>query len=56
MNAAERARTYAMLADSTRRWVSVMDTKARFMVAVNGALLTFMWTGARLGELLALAR
>ncbi len=26
------------------------------MVAVNGALLTFMWTGARLGELLALAR
>ena len=56
MNAAERARTYAMLADSTRRWVSVMDTKAGFMFAVNGALLTFMWTAARLGEVLALAR
>src|SRR3954470_12802737 len=56
MDAAERARTYAALADSTRRWVSVMDTKAGFMFAVNGALLTFMWTAARLGEVLALAR
>jgi hypothetical protein len=56
MDAAERARTYATLADSTRRWVSVMDTKAGFMFAVNGALLTFMWTAARLGEVLALAR
>ena len=56
MDAAERARTYATLADSTRRWVSVMDMKAGFMFAVNGALLTFMWTAARLGEVLALAR
>ena len=56
MDAAERARTYATLADSTRRWVAVMDTKAGFMFAVNGALLTFMWTAARLGEVLALAR
>ena len=56
MVAAERARTYATLADSTRRWVAVMDTKAGFMFAVNGALLTFMWTAARLGEVLALAR
>jgi len=55
MVAAERARTYATLADSTRRWVAVMDTKAGFMFAVNGALLTFMWTAARLGEVLALA-
>jgi len=56
MVAAERARTYATLADSTRRWVAVMDTKAGFMFAVHGALLTFMWTAARLGEVLALAR
>ena len=50
MDAAERARIYAAFADSTRRWVSVMDTKAGFLFAVNGALLTFMWIGANLGD------
>jgi hypothetical protein len=50
MDPTERARTYAAFADATRRWVSVMDTKAGFLFAVNGALLTFMWIGARLGD------
>jgi hypothetical protein len=56
MNAVERARIYAALADATRRWVSVMDTKAGFLFAANGALLTFMWIGARVGEFQPVAR
>ncbi|MEO8536712.1 MAG: hypothetical protein ABI533_04240 [Betaproteobacteria bacterium] len=50
MEPAERARTYAALAESTRRWVVVMDGKAGFLFTVNGALLTFMWIGARLTD------
>lgn len=50
MEPAERAQIYAALADSTRRLVSLMDGKAGFLFAANGALLTFMWIGARLGD------
>jgi hypothetical protein len=50
MEPAERAQTYAALAESTRRLVGLMDGKAGFLFAVNGALLTFMWIGARLGD------
>jgi len=46
----ERAQAYAALAESTRRLVGLMDGKAGFLFAVNGALLTFMWIGARLGD------
>ena len=56
MEPAERARTYAAYADSTRRWISVMDTKAGFLFAVNGALLTFMWIGARLADVVLAAQ
>lgn len=56
MDVAERARIYGALADATRRWVSVMDTKAGFLFAANGALLTFMWIGARVGDVQPAAR
>jgi len=56
MEPSERARIYASFADATRRLVSVMDTKAGFLFAANGALLTFMWIGARLGEVVLAAR
>jgi hypothetical protein len=56
MEPAERARTYAAFADATRRWISVMDTKAGFLFAVNGALLTFMWIGARLADVVPAAQ
>jgi hypothetical protein len=46
----ERLRIYASLADTTRRWIAVMDTKAGFISALNGALLSFMWIGAHLNE------
>jgi hypothetical protein len=44
MEPAERAQTYAALAESTRRLVALMDGKAGFLFAANGALLTFMWS------------
>lgn len=50
MEPAARFQTYAALAEATRRLVSLMDGKAGFLFTVNGALLTFMWIGARLGE------
>lgn len=50
MDPAARSLAYAALADATRRLVSLMDGKAGFLFTVNGALLTFMWIGARLGD------
>jgi len=56
MEPAERALTYTALAESTRRLVGLMDGKAGFLFAVNGALLTFMWIGARLGDVVPFAQ
>ena len=50
MDAGERARVYAAFADASRRLASTMDAKAGFVFAVNGALLTFLWIGARMTE------
>ena len=50
MDAGERARIYAAFADASRRLASAMDAKAGFVFAVNGALLTFLWIGARMAE------
>jgi hypothetical protein len=55
MEPAQRAQAYAALAEGTRRWIPVMDGKAGFLFAVNGALLTFMWIGARLGDVVPAA-
>ena len=50
MDAGERARIYATFADGSRRLASAMDAKAGFVFAVNGALLTFLWIGARMAD------
>ena len=50
MDAGERARIYAAFADASRRLASAMDAKAGFVFAVNGALLTFLWIGARMAD------
>lgn len=55
LDPAQRAQIHAALADATRRWVAVMDGKAGFLFTVNGALLTFMWIGARLGDVVPAA-
>jgi len=50
MDAGERARIYAAFADASRRLASAMDAKGGFVFAVNGALLTFLWIGARMAD------
>ena len=32
------------------KWIAVPDAKAVFRVAINGALLAFVWTGAKLPD------
>ncbi|MFM0016232.1 hypothetical protein PQR46_28210 [Paraburkholderia sediminicola] len=34
----------------SRKWITVLDAKAGFLVAINGALLAFVWTGAKLPD------
>jgi hypothetical protein len=47
----EKLKIYSAMADTTRKWVSVMDTKAGFLSALNAGLLGFIWTGAKLIEI-----
>ena len=50
MTDSEKLKIYTAMTESTRKWVSVMDTKAGFLSALNAALLGFIWTGAKLLE------
>lgn len=34
--------------ENTRKWVTVMDTKAGFISALNAGLLSFVWSGGKL--------
>ena len=49
MDPLDRLKAYVTMAETTRKWVSVMDTKAGFLSALNAATLTFIWSGARFG-------
>lgn len=48
MNDTDKLKIYTAMAETTRKWVSVMDTKAGFISALNAGLLGFVWTGAKL--------
>lgn len=48
MKPEDRFKTYQGFAETSRKWVSVYDTKAGFVSAMNAVLLTFIWTGAKL--------
>jgi len=48
MTDAEKLKVFSAMAETTRKWVSVMDTKAGFLSALNAGLLGFIWTGAKL--------
>ena len=50
MTNTDKLKTFASMAEITRKWVSVMDTKAGFISALNAGLLGFIWTGAKLIE------
>ena len=43
----EKQKIYAGMTETTRKWASVMDTKAGFLSALNAGLLGFIWTGAK---------
>lgn len=38
------------MTEVSRKWVTSLDAKAAFLVALNGALLTFIWSSAKLPE------
>lgn len=38
------------MAETTRKWVSVMDAKAGFLATLNAATLTFIWSVAKPGD------
>lgn len=48
MQAEEQRRLFTEYAEISRRWVSTMDAKAAFLSALNGALIAFIWIGAKL--------
>lgn len=51
MEIENRLKTYQSLAELGRKWSAVMDAKAGFLSTINVALIGFIWTGAKLGEL-----
>jgi hypothetical protein len=52
----ERYKAYIGFAEISRKWVTVMDTKAGFIAALNLGLLGFLWTGAKLFSFEGLTR
>jgi hypothetical protein len=49
MNDEERLKAYQGFAETSRKWISVLDAKAGFISAMSAALVGFIWTGASLG-------
>lgn len=52
----DRFKAYSAMTEASRKWVSVMDTKAGFISALCGSLIVFIWTGAKLPEVPGLVR
>lgn len=46
----DQLKAYSAMAETSRKWVSAMDTKAGFLSALNAATLAFVWSGAKLSE------
>ncbi|OJA84433.1 hypothetical protein [Burkholderia ubonensis] len=50
MDDVDRIKTFQAMADVSRKWITTLDAKAGFLVAVNGALLGFIWASAKLPD------
>jgi hypothetical protein len=50
MDPIERLKLYAIYVETSRKWVSVMDVKAGFFSALNGALLALLLGPAKLAD------
>lgn len=46
----DRFKAYSAMTETSRKWVSVIDTKAGFLSGLCAATLAFIWTGAKLGD------
>ena len=56
MDDLDRFKAYSAMTEASRKWVSVMDTKAGFISALCGSTIVFIWTGAKLPEAMGIAR
>ena len=50
MDDLDRFKAYSAMTEVSRKWVSVIDTKAGFISALCGSAIVFTWTGAKLPE------
>jgi hypothetical protein len=50
MNDTEKLKIYTAIVENTRKWVTIMDTKAGFISALNAGLISFIWAGGKLVE------
>lgn len=46
----DRFKAYSAMTETSRKWVSVIDTKAGFLSGLCAATLAFVWTGAKLAD------
>jgi hypothetical protein len=46
----DRFKVWSGYAEISRKWASVMDTKAGFIAALNLGLVSFLWSGAKLAD------
>lgn len=56
MSNEDRYKAYTTFAEISRKWVTVLDTKAGFVAALNLGLLGFLWSGAKLFNFEGLTR
>ncbi len=51
MKIEDRLKMYQAFTDLGRKWSAVMDAKAGFVSTINLALIGFIWTSAKLGDI-----
>lgn len=50
MTEGDQLKTFQAMADTSRKWITALDAKAGFLAAINGALLAFIWSSAKLPD------
>lgn len=56
MEELDRFKAYSAMTEVSRKWVSIMDTKAGFISALCGSTIVFIWTGAKLPDQIGIVR
>ncbi|WP_177315650.1 hypothetical protein [Burkholderia ubonensis] len=50
MTEGDQIKIFQAITDTSRKWITALDAKAGFLVAINGALLAFIWSSAKLPD------